>query len=116
LVEEVQVFWSMEYAMETGQENGVQKSFRDWLSEGEHLYAGALGEYQAIEAQIENLEERLAAKKAEVNQIAHVIGKPPVEGNRRLTAQLVEGDSHNLNTAPAGNIARALSGRGLSAR
>ena len=102
--------------MENGQEIGVQKSFRDWLSEGEHLYANALGEYQAIEAQIENLEERLAAKKAEVNQIAHVIGKPPVEGDRRLTAQLVDGDMHNVNTAPAGNIARALSGRGLSAR
>jgi hypothetical protein len=105
-------------AMENGngQENGVQKSFRDWLSEGEQLYSAALNEYQAIEAQIENLEERLAAKKAEVNQIAHVIGKPPVEGNRRLTAQLVEGDSHVINSAPAGNIARALSGRGLSGR
>ncbi len=102
--------------MENGQENGVQKSFRDWLSEGERLYSTALGEYQAIETQIDDLEQRLASKKAEVNQIAHVIGKPPVEGNRRLTAQLVEGDSHSVNTAPAGNIARALSGRGLSAR
>jgi hypothetical protein len=102
--------------MENGQENGVQKTFRDWLSEGERLYSTALGEYQAIEAQIEDLEQRLAGKKAEVNQIAHVIGKPPVEGNRRLTAQLVDGDSHSVNTAPAGNIARALSGRGLTAR
>jgi hypothetical protein len=103
-------------AMEIGQENGVQKSFRDWLSEGEKLYSTALGEYQTIETQIDDLEQRLAAKKAEVNQIAHVIGKPPVEGNRRLTAQLVDGDSHNINTAPAGNIARALSGRGIGAR
>jgi hypothetical protein len=102
--------------MENGQENGVQKSFRDWLSEGERLYSTALSEYQGLETQIDELEQRLAAKKSEVNQIAHVIGKPPVEGNRRLTAQLVEGDTHNVNTAPAGNIARALSGRGLSAR
>ena len=102
--------------MENGQENGVQKSFRDWLSEGERLYSTALSEYQGLETQIDELEQRLAAKKSEVNQIAHVIGKPPVEGNRRLTAQLVEGDAHNVNTAPAGNIARALSGRGLSAR
>jgi hypothetical protein len=102
--------------MENGHEASVQKSFRDWLSEGERLYSTALSEYQGLEAQIDELEQRLAAKKSEVNQIAHVIGKPPVEGNRRLTAQLVDGDSHNINTAPAGNIARALSGRGLSAR
>ena len=102
--------------MDHVQENGVQKSFRDWLSEGERLYSTALNEYQALEIQIDELEQRLAAKKSEVNQIAHVIGKPPVEGNRRLTAQLVEGDSHNVNVAPAGNIARALSGRGISAR
>jgi hypothetical protein len=102
--------------MENGQEHGVQKSFRDWLGEGERLYTTALNEYQSLETQIDELEQQLAAKKSEVNQIAHVIGKPPVEGARRLTAQLVEGDSHNVNTAPAGNIARALSGRGLTAR
>jgi hypothetical protein len=102
--------------MDHSQENGVQKSFRDWLSEGERLYNTALSEYQGLETQIDDLEQKLAAKKSEVNQIAHVIGKPPVEGNRRLTAQLVEGDSHNINMAPAGNIARALSGRGISSR
>ncbi len=102
--------------MENGQDNGAQKSFRDWLSEGERIYSGALNEYQTLEMQIEELEQRLAAKKAEVNQIAHVIGKPPVEGNRRLTAQLVDGEPQNVNVAPAGNIARALSGRGLTAR
>ena len=105
--------------MDTPQEGSVSKSFRDWLSEGEQLYAAALNEYQGIEAQIDDLEQRLLAKKAEVNQIAHVIGKPPVEGNRRLSAQLVESDAHNMNnvnSAPAGNVARALSGRGLIGR
>jgi hypothetical protein len=102
--------------MENGHQNGVQKSFRDWLTEGERLYTTALNEFQALEIQIDDLEQKLAAKKAEVNQIAHVIGKPPVEGNRRLTAQLVEAEPSSMNIAPAGNIARALSGRGLGAR
>ena len=100
-------------------DNGTQangKSFRDWLGEGEALYNAALGEFNAIEAQIDELEQRLAAKKSEVNQIAHVIGKPPVEGGRRLTAQIIEPEHHSVNSAPAGNMARALSGRGMAGR
>jgi hypothetical protein len=92
---------------------GPQKSFKDWLAEGENLYATTLKEYQAIEAQLDEMEAKLAAKKNEVNQIAQVIGKPPVESNRRLTAQLVE--EHGPNSVPnsPATIARALTGRGL---
>ena len=49
------------------------KSFRDWLAEGEQLYATTLKEYQTIEAQLEEMESKLVAKKNEVNQIAQVI-------------------------------------------
>jgi hypothetical protein len=86
----------------------VTKSFKDWISEGESLYNAALKEYQSIEQQLDDLEAKLAAKKAEVNQIAQVIGKPPVETNRRLTAQLVE--EHGPNSVPNSHatIARAL--------
>ena len=89
------------------------KSFKDWLAEGEQLYAATLKEYQAIEAQLDEMEAKLAAKKNEVNQIAQVMGKPPVESNRRLTAQLVE--EHGPNSVPnsPATIARALTGRGL---
>ncbi len=45
------------------------KTFKDWLTEGDQLYNGALGEYQALEAQIEELERKLAIKK-EVTQRA----------------------------------------------
>ena len=92
---------------------GPNKSFKDWLAEGENLYATTLKEYQAIETQLDEMEARLAAKKNEVNQIAQVIGKPPVESNRRLTAQLVE--EHGPNSVPnsPATIARALTGRGL---
>src|SRR4051812_23956617 len=70
----------------------VSKSFHEWLKEGEALYESAYKQYQAIEAQLEDLDRQLAEKKTEVNQIAEIIGKPPVEGSRRLTAQIIEPD------------------------
>jgi hypothetical protein len=48
-------------------------------------------------------------ENAEVNQIAQVIGKPPAETSRRLSAQLIE-----ERTTPPGattHIARALAGK-----
>jgi hypothetical protein len=92
----------------------VTKSLQEWLNEGESLYSAALQEYQSLEAQLEDLESKLAAKKAELNQIAQVVGKPPVESARRVvTAELVE--AHGPNSVPnsPATIARALTGRGL---
>ena len=67
-----------------------------------------------MEAQLDELERKLAAKRAEVNQIASVVGKSPVEGTRRLSAQLVTAysmDDGDRDRPPpgTGNIARALS-------
>ncbi len=91
----------------------MSKSLNDWLKEGEDLYSEAMRDYQSIEAQLDELEVKLAAKKNELNQIAQVIGKPPVEGHRRLTAQLVdETGPSSVPNSPA-TIARALTGRGL---
>jgi hypothetical protein len=94
----------------------VTKTLQDWLSEGEQLYNAALAEYSALETQLAELEAKLAAKKAEVNQIAQVVGKPNVESSRtsnRLTAELI--DPHTPNSVPnsPATIARALTGRGL---
>ena len=95
----------------------VQKSFQDWLKEGEDLYDTAFKEFQTLESQIDDLEKQLAEKKAELNQIAHVIGKPPVEGNRRLSAQIVEpqhqGAAPGQSPSSAAAIARAITGRSL---
>ena len=91
----------------------MSKSLNDWLKEGEQLYAEAMSEYQSIEAQLDELEVKLAAKKNELNQIAQVIGKPPVEGQRRLTAQLVDEQGPNSVPNSPATIARALTGRGL---
>lgn len=91
----------------------MSKSFKDWLQEGESIYGAALSEYQSLEAQLEQLEAQLAAKKEEVNQIASVIGKPPVESSRRPAVQIV--DAHGPGSIPASRntIAKALTGRGL---
>lgn len=92
----------------------VAKSIQDWMREGEELYAASLRDYQSIEAQLTELEQRLATKQQEVNQIAQIIGKPMVEGNRRLAAQLVEDHGpHSVPNSPA-TIARALAGRQLN--
>jgi len=91
----------------------VTKSLNDWLAEGESLYDAALAEYQQLEAQLDELEGRLTAKRAELNQIAQVVGKPPMENNRRLTAQLVDDTGpQSVPNSPA-TIARALTGRQL---
>jgi len=91
----------------------VSKSFKDWLQEGESIYETALREYQSIEAQLEELETKLSEKREEVNAMASVIGKPPVESSRRPAVQIV--DSHGPGSIPASRntIAKALTGRGL---
>jgi hypothetical protein len=86
----------------------VGKSIQDWVSEGESLYAAAMAEYQALEVQIHKLETQLGEKRAEVNHIAEMLGKPAVEGGKRVVAQVVDRDV----APPMGAITRALTGRG----
>jgi hypothetical protein len=92
----------------------VAKSIADWLQEGEALYEQYLREYRELDTRILELEKQLMVKQEEVNQIAQIIGKPMVEGNRRLTAQLVE--DHGPMSVPNSPtvIARALAGRNLN--
>jgi hypothetical protein len=94
----------------------VASAFQEWLQQGENLYHGALEEYHDIEQQIAELEARLVEKQTEVNQIAQVIGKPMVEGGRRLSAQLVtteiiEAPERTPTPGSNANIARALTGK-----
>ena len=96
----------------------MANSFQEWLQQGENLYNAAVREYHDIEQQLGELEARLIEKQNEVNQVAQVIGKPLVEGSRRLSAQLVtttEIVDLPADRAPApgsnANIARALTGK-----
>lgn len=97
-------------------------NFQEWLQQGEALYQAALKEYHSIEAQLEELESKRVAKQAEVNQIAQVIGRAPVEGNRPPGTQLVAADVIDFpserQTGGGGgagssnaSIARALTGK-----
>lgn len=97
------------------------KSITDWLSEGDQLFGETLAEYHELESQLAELEDRLSEKYTEVNKLASIIGKPPVEGRKIVTAQLLggppipgghEGNGHAIPNSPA-TIARALQGRGL---
>src|SRR5271163_4323190 len=92
----------------------VAKSIAEWIREGEELYEAALREFEEMDDRLRQLEKQLSQKQDEVNQIAQVIGKPLVEGNRRLTAQLV--DDHGPLSVPNSSttIARALSGRNIN--
>ena len=95
----------------------MANSFQAWLQQGEDLYNTAMREYHDIEQQLSELEARLVEKQDEVNQIAQVIGRPVVEGSRRLSAQLVTTDLVEVSAERAAtpgsnaNIARALTGK-----
>src|SRR4051812_6816057 len=78
----------MQPMSDTLETDAVSPSIQTWLTQGEQLYAAALTEFRALETQLDELEQKLAAKQTEVNQIAQIIGKPAVEGTRRLSAQL----------------------------
>lgn len=99
----------------------MAKSVTDWLREGEEIYAAALKEYHDLEARLDEMERQLLAKQEEVNQLAQIIGKPPVESQRRVPAQLVEErvvEERSVSAAAAPSspvsIARALAGRSLN--
>ena len=105
----------------------MSNNLQTWLNQGEQLYSAALNDFRSLEAQIDDLEQKLAAKQAEVNQIAQIIGKPAVEGTRRVSAQITGTPVHEepdrlmpvpavISGAPQPNssnatIARALQGR-----
>ena len=109
----------------------MAKSIDDWLAEGEALYDGAVGEYRELEAQITDLEQRLADKLAEVNRLAGVIQKPPLQpragggmsnGSHVVTGTVIDpAGAHNpvAGVAPGSvpasprTIAQALQGKGL---
>lgn len=103
-------------------------SFQDWLKQGDSLYTTALKEFHDLGAKLDELEAALAAKQAEVNQIAQMIGKPPVEGHRRAVGAAPAATPADVLPAPIvheptpavanpatpssnASIARALTGR-----
>jgi hypothetical protein len=89
----------------------ISAAVQQWLAQGEALYDSAMTDFRTIEGQLIDLESRLAEKRTEVNQIAQLIGKPPVEGSRRLSAQLIEERDRTQSQGATTHIARALAGK-----
>lgn len=75
--------------MDSLPEASIASSFKQWLAQGEELYGVLARQYQAMEAQLIELESRLADKQAEIEQVARLLGKQAPQLNRRLSAQLV---------------------------
>ncbi|MCL2645711.1 MAG: hypothetical protein FWD61_01755 [Phycisphaerales bacterium] len=55
------------------------RSLQEWLKEGTELYDTAVTEYRELEGQLAGLQEQLMTKLTEVNHVAKIIGKPPLE-------------------------------------
>jgi hypothetical protein len=90
----------------------MAKNIQDWIHEGEELHTVAVGELGELDKQLSELEQKRAAKLAEVNQIAGILGKPPAETVRRVAAYVADDHPATTDNASA-TIARALAGKGL---
>jgi hypothetical protein len=79
------------------------------------LFSSTLAEYHELESQISELEQKLSEKHTEVNKLAQIIGKPPVESRKVVTGQIVGSPGEQAGGVQSSHatIARALSGRGL---
>lgn len=98
----------------------MAKSLQEWLQEGQELYDAAIAEYRRLEEQSQEIQQKLAAKRSEVNQISRMIGKPSIDesphthGGASAVANGVDViDPNSPNSAPytRNTIARALTGQ-----
>lgn len=99
----------------------MAKSIDEWLKEGEGLYDAAMGEFRQLEEQIAALKQQRNAKRAEVNQLARVIGKPVIEASPSSATQpnadgqpvveVIEPGAPGSVPNTRSSIARALAGQ-----
>ena len=96
----------------------MAKHLDEWLQEGTLLYEVAVEDYRKLEEQALQIQERLAAKRQEVNQIAKVISKPPVEephvgpaGSTYPPVDVVDPNQPGATPYTRNSIARALTGQ-----
>lgn len=91
----------------------MNRSYKDWLAEGESLYSNLLNEFEVVQAQINELEKQLIAKRSEVNELASIIGKPVLEQAQRLSVNAIDVPPPALpprTPTSSASIARALTG------
>ena len=56
----------------------MAKSLADWLQEGDEVYQATVEEYRQLEEQLRELATRWRTKKAEIDKLAGILGKPPL--------------------------------------
>jgi len=88
----------------------MSKSLQQWLEEGVELYNATVAEYHDLESQLSNLQERLTTKRAEVNQLAQMIGKPTLG-----KTTLAKGEGREGGTIPTTNGTVSTNGTSDSA-
>lgn len=91
----------------------MNRSYKDWLAEGESLYSNLLNEFEVVQAQINELEKQLISKRGEVNELASIIGKPVLEQAQRLSVNAVDAPPQfqpPRTPTSSASIARALTG------
>lgn len=94
----------------------MAKNLSEWLQEGQQLYDTAIEEYRALEEQAQDIQEKLAAKRLEVNQIAKVVNKPSVDDSRSAAGNgvdVVDPSAPGSTPFTRNSIARALTGQPL---
>lgn len=95
----------------------MAKNLSEWLQEGQQLYDTAIEEYRTLEEQAQEIQEKLAAKRLEVNQIAKVVNKPSVDDTRAAAAgngvDVVDPSAPGSTPFTRNSIARALTGQPL---
>lgn len=64
----------------------MASTLQEWLRQGEVLHGTLVKEYQDLEQQRRDLEEKLNAKRTEMNQVARMMGLPATDGDRRPAA------------------------------
>ena len=87
----------------------LDASIQDWLAHGTELYDAAMSQYRALEDELEALEAQLNSKRAEVNQVAQLLGKPLAASYRRLSA-LAPDEERSGDDASSSPI-RVMAGR-----
>lgn len=94
----------------------MSKSFQEWIGEGEEIYRSLVEEFRRTEQQVTELEQLLAAKVNEVNELARVIGKPAIGSplpRRPEEADLIDppvSPHAGTHASSSASIARALTG------
>ena len=65
-----------------------RRTFDQWVAEGEALHAELTAELRGMETQVAELQVRIREKRAQVEHVARMLGKPAAEPTRSAAGPL----------------------------